>query len=99
MAIFVVEFQYNVDRAGREPFHPAHAQYLAQLAERGVLLLGGPLVGTNGGLLVYAAENRTELQKVLDGEPYIQGGLVDEIRIREWKPGKGSWINNPPASI
>ncbi|MEU6231118.1 YciI family protein [Streptomyces sp. NPDC047042] len=92
MAKFVVEFEYNVDRAGRQGLHPAHAENLYRLADNGVLLLGGPLVGENSGLLVYEVETREELQRILDDEPYVKGGLVARTRIQEWAPGKGSWI-------
>ncbi|MFF5145077.1 YciI family protein [Streptomyces sp. NPDC013157] len=92
MAQFVVEFEYNVDRAGREHLHPAHTDYLRALTDSGVLLLGGPLQDTNGGLLVYEAEDRDALQRILDAEPYVTGGIVRRIRIRQWAPGKGSWV-------
>ncbi|MCX4988860.1 MULTISPECIES: YciI family protein [unclassified Streptomyces] len=92
MTKFVVEFEYNVDRAGRQGLHPAHAENLYRLADSGVLLLGGPLVGENAGILLYEAENRAELQRILDEEPYVTGGVVASIRIREWSPGKGSWV-------
>ncbi|MCX4582309.1 YciI family protein [Streptomyces sp. NBC_01481] len=92
MAKFVVEFEYNVDRAGREHLHPAHTDYLRALTDSGVLLLGGPLQDTNGGLLVYEAEDRDALQRILDAEPYVTGGIVCHIRIRQWAPGKGTWV-------
>ncbi|MEU0086120.1 YciI family protein [Streptomyces sp. NPDC006274] len=92
MAKFVVEFQYNVDRAGRQELHPAHAENLRSLADDGVLLLAGPLPEANAGLLLYEVEDRDALQKLLDTEPYVQGGLVAETRVRQWTPGKGSWI-------
>ena len=95
MATFVVEFQYRVDREGRGAAHRAHAAYLRDLADRGVLLLGGPLVEENRGLLVYRVGDRAELQRVLDREPYLLAGLVAETRISEWSPGKGSWIPAP----
>ncbi|MET7987658.1 MULTISPECIES: YciI family protein [unclassified Streptomyces] len=92
MAKFVVEFEYSVDREGRQGLHPAHAENLHRLARSGVLLLGGPLADENAGLLLYEVEDRAELQKVLDAEPYVQGGIVAGTRIRQWSPGKGSWI-------
>jgi uncharacterized protein YciI len=91
VAKFVVEFRYNVSRAEREAVHQDHAAYLNSLAERGVLLLAGPLVDDNGGLLIYEAADRAELGAVLDGEPYIKAGFVAESRIHQWQPGKGSW--------
>jgi uncharacterized protein YciI len=91
MAVFAVEFSYNVDRAGREGAHPEHAAYLAALTEQGVLLAAGPLAGVNGGLLVYATADRAELDRVLAAEPYIRAGLVAQTRVLEWRPGKGAW--------
>ena len=91
MGKFVVELQYNVDRSRRETIHPDHARYLHRLAGAGVLLLGGPLVGENAGLLIYDVPDREQLQKVLDEEPYVKAGFVAESRIRQWQPGRGSW--------
>jgi uncharacterized protein YciI len=92
MATFVVEFEYNVDRAARQAVHPEHAAYLYELADRGTLLLAGPLVGENGGLLIYEVADRDELRAVLDREPYLRAGFVARSHIRQWEPGKGSWI-------
>ncbi|MEY9939124.1 YciI family protein [Streptacidiphilus sp. MAP5-3] len=92
MAKFVVEFEYSVDREGRQELHPAHAANLYDLAERGVLLLGGPLADVNAGLLVYEVEGRERLDQLLAEEPYVKGGIVARTRVREWSPGKGSWI-------
>ncbi|MEV6259582.1 YciI family protein [Streptomyces sp. NPDC051784] len=100
MATFVVEFEYTVDRAGREHLHAAHTDYLRTLTDRGVLLLAGPLQDANGGLLVYAAEDRDRLQDVLDAEPYVVGGIVRDVRVRRWAPGKGTGIAVPrPAAV
>jgi uncharacterized protein YciI len=92
VAKFVVEFEYSVDREGRQELHPAHAANLYDLAERGILLLGGPLADANAGLLVYEVEGREQLDRLLAEEPYVKGGIVARTRVREWSPGKGSWI-------
>jgi uncharacterized protein len=101
VAIFVVKFQYNVSRAQRESEHAAHSDYLHRLAQSGALLLAGPLVDGNGGLLIYNAENRVALQQILDDEPYVRAGFVADRRIEEWRPGKGSlWqtADSPPGT-
>ncbi|MFJ9056530.1 MULTISPECIES: YciI family protein [unclassified Streptomyces] len=98
MATFVVEFEYTVDRAGREHLHPAHTDYLRALTDRGVLLLAGPLQDANGGLLVYEAEDRDHLQDILDAEPYVDGGIVGDVRVRRWAPGKGTGIAPQPSA-
>jgi uncharacterized protein YciI len=91
VATFVVEFRYRVDGAERQAVHPDHVANLRDLAERGVLLLGGPLVDDNGGLLIYEVADRDELQAVLDTEPYLKAGFVAESRVLEWQPRMGSW--------
>ncbi|MFH9012606.1 YciI family protein [Streptomyces sp. NPDC017943] len=98
MATFVVEFEYNVDREGREHLHPAHTAYLRDLTDRGVLLLAGPLKDVNGGLLVYEADDAEHLQQILDAEPYVKGGIVCRVRIRRWAPGKGAMLAAPQPS-
>ncbi|AJE81302.1 MULTISPECIES: YciI family protein [Streptomyces] len=98
MPKFVVEFSYNVDRAGRQEFHPAHAAYLHQLTDQGILLLAGPVEGENAGLLVYEAADRAELQRILDEEPYIKGGVVASTRVLQWAPGKGTLAAKPARS-
>jgi len=55
------------------------------------LLLGGPLVDDNGGLLIYEVADRDELRAVVDSEPYVKAGFVAESRILEWQPRMGSW--------
>ncbi|MCZ7458927.1 YciI family protein [Streptomyces sp. WMMC940] len=98
MATFVVELEYTVDRAGREPLHGAHTEYLRALTDRGVLLMAGPLQDANAGLLVYEAENRDRLQEILDAEPYVRGGIVRHVEIRRWAPGKGAWVAARPQA-
>jgi uncharacterized protein len=92
--IYAVELHYLVSREQREPAHPAHAANLKALADRGALLLAGPLPDDNAGLLVYEVEDRAELQQILDAEPYFAAGYVGEARVRRWEPRKGSWIPN-----
>jgi uncharacterized protein len=98
MAKFVVEFEYSVDRAGREHLHGAHTAYLRALTAEGTLLLAGPLQDVNGGLLMYEAEDRDRLQEILDAEPYVKGGIIGSVRIRQWAPGKGAWLAAPQPS-
>lgn len=92
MSVFVVEFEYNVGRDERERAHADHAAYLKSLTDQGVLLAGGPLPEENTGLLVYATEDRPALDAILAEEPYATAGFIAATRVREWRPGKGSWV-------
>jgi uncharacterized protein len=90
MAVFVVEWTYAVDRATREVVNAEHKSHLRDLAERGVLLAGGPLPQNNGGLLVYRVENRATLAKILADDPYVRTGYVQQALIREWQVNFGA---------
>lgn len=90
MAFFAVTLRYNVSKAERQAHHGAHAAYLHDLSEQGVLLLAGPLSEENAGLLIYEAEDLDQLQKVLDNEPYIIAGVVADMNVVVWAPEKGS---------
>ncbi|WP_406481992.1 YciI family protein [Streptomyces platensis] len=92
MQVFVVEFEYNVDRAERERVHADHAAYLKSLTDRGILLAAGPLPEENTGLLLYVAEDRPALDAILIEEPYAKAGFIAATRVREWRPGKGIWV-------
>ncbi|PRW62759.1 YciI family protein [Actinopolyspora mortivallis] len=92
MTTFVVEIRYTSDRELLERTRPAHREYARSLAERGVLLAGGPLVDGTGGLLVYATADRDELDSLLAADPYTEAGVIAETTVREWKPLTGSWL-------
>ena len=90
MAVFVVEWTYAVDRAGREAVNAEHKAHLKDLAERGILLAGGPLPQDNTGLLVYRAKDRAALAELFADDPYVQAGYVKQSLIREWQVNFGT---------
>jgi uncharacterized protein len=92
MAKFVVELVYGEDREHRLEVRPAHREYSKELAERGILLVGGPYADEKGALIIYEAADADELQRVLDDDPYTKAGVIAETTIREWNPVTGAWI-------
>lgn len=92
MTVFAVELVFHVDRDARLAVRPAHRDYLAQLAERGVLRAAGPWVNDTGALLVYEAADRGALLAILDADPYTGAGVIAETRIREWTPITGAGL-------
>lgn len=91
MGTFVVERTYVGDRSARAGWVPQHRAYLEELIERGVLLAAGPVVGVNGGLLVYRAADRSDLDDVLAADPFTLAGLVASVRVLDWNPTTGIW--------
>ncbi|MGJ7907784.1 YciI family protein [Actinopolyspora sp. H202] len=92
MATFVVHIRYGEDRELLERVRPEHRDYAKDLANRGVLLAGGPFVDGDGAMLVYEVPDRAELDRILAEDPYAREGVLGETTVREWKAVTGSWL-------
>ena len=86
MKTFAVLITYGeniVER--RAPYREAHLSRLRQLHTDGKLVMAGawndPI---DGGLLVFRANSREEVEAVMRDDPYTQAGLFLDTRIREW---------------
>lgn len=66
-----------------QPLWDEHAEFIDGLAERGVLLLGGPYEDWSGALLLFElpAEQVTAL---LRDDPWVVEGLLREPDVRPW---------------
>ncbi|PKW13257.1 YciI family protein [Saccharopolyspora spinosa] len=91
MAKFVVDLVYGEDEERRLGVRPAHREYCRELADRGVLLAGGPFADNLGAQLIYEAADADELQKVLDADPYTEAGVIAKTTVREWNLLTGAW--------
>lgn len=90
MAWFVVEIRYVQDKFAQ--VRPRHREYLLSLAEQGKVAVAGPLEGDTGGLVLYQAGDREELQRILDADPYHLEGAIAERTVREFTPVLGAWL-------
>jgi uncharacterized protein len=68
---------------------PAHRAFLAGLHDDGRLLAAGPWEDDSGALLVLDVE-RSELDRILDADPYYRTPGVEVVALREWLPVVGS---------
>ncbi len=59
MARFAVELVFGPDREKRLAVRPAHREYIASLAEKGVVLAAGPYADDTGALIIYEAADET----------------------------------------
>ncbi len=91
MAKYVVELEYGADRAERLRVRDEHREYCRELAERGVVLAGGPFADETGAMLVYEAADEAELRAVLEADPYTRAGVLANTTVREWNVVTGSW--------
>ena len=92
MARFVVQWEYSADRETRYAARPDHRAHLGALAERGVVLAGGPLADDTGGIVVFEAADAADLQAHLDADPYTKAGVIAKTTVTEWQPKLGAWL-------
>lgn len=89
MATFAVVWEYTDDAAVTEASRAAHGEYVKQLLDRGTLIEAGPWVDGSGALLIFAAEDRAELDAVIAADPYTTGGVIVRSDVHEWKATLG----------
>lgn len=90
MSTFAVIYRYVDDSAALDEVRPAHRAFLAGLGEAGSLVVSGPYVGgAAGALLIFAAADEEAARALTDADPFVVGGLVAEITVREWNPVLG----------
>ncbi|MEO1042979.1 MAG: YciI family protein [Pseudomonadota bacterium] len=68
----------------------AHLAMVERLKAEGTMLLGGALLDTDGNMvgsmLVYHAESREALDRILAEDPYIKADVFRDIEITEYRP-------------
>jgi uncharacterized protein YciI len=67
-----------------------HAAFMNELARQGVVLLGGPLAGTEHGrlraLLIINARREAEVHAHLADDPWTAGERLQITSIESWHP-------------
>ncbi len=67
--------------------------HLAYAAETGMVTLGGPMIGEDGGmcgsLLVVEAEDLAAAQAWSKNDPYAKAGLFQSVEVTAWKRAIG----------
>ena len=69
----------------------AHRAYLRGLLDAGTLLASGPLEPRTGGALLLRVPDddaHAALDRVRDGDPYVQAGVA-QYELLPWRPGMG----------
>ncbi len=93
MAYYVIEYRYVPGLENLvESFRPAHRTHLRLLESEGQLIASGFLHDSsfNGALLILRAPSAKQAAALLDDDPFITNGLVEDLRVREWVPTLGS---------
>lgn len=62
-----------------------HGQYMRRLAADGVLILAGPLMTSEGGLVILRADDLDSARALMDADPAVQKGQFVGT-VSEWRP-------------
>lgn len=86
MAFYAVTYRYSDDEQTRMTVRPTHREWLAKLAEAGVLMASGPLSDGQqpGALLVFRADDRSNVEDLLTNDPFAEARVIEETSIAEW---------------
>lgn len=87
-ALVLIRYRRPLDEV--QPVTAAHREYLAELQAAGLLLASGPLDPRSGGALLLRVpdDDPGALDRLRDGDPYWQHGLVN-YELLPWQPGIG----------
>lgn len=92
MSLYAVQYHYDHRADLQAEVRPSHREYLSGVADAGQLLGSGPyLSGDPGALLVFRAEDRAELDRLLAGDPFAAAGVIARTEVREWNLVLGPW--------
>jgi uncharacterized protein len=94
MGYYLLEYALVDDYlARRATFRDAHLALAREAHNRGDLILAGALAEpTDRAVLVWRTDDRSVIERFIDGDPYVQNDLVTSWTIRRWTVviGEGS---------
>jgi uncharacterized protein len=71
--------------ARRAAFREAHLALAREAHRRGDLILAGALAEPpDRAVLVWRTDDRSAVERFIDGDPYVHNGLVTSWTIRPW---------------
>jgi uncharacterized protein len=86
MTKFAATIVYSPDDPKIAEIRPLHRAYLAQLRDQGDLVISGPFTDGGGALIVYQAETKEDVEKMIHADPFTKAGVFTSWVIRPWNP-------------
>ena len=86
MGYYLLEYTLIDDYlARRATFREAHLALARDARRRGDLILAGALAEPpDRAVLVWRTDDRSVVERFIDGDPYVHNGLVTSWTIRPW---------------
>jgi len=61
-----------------------HKEFINELYEQGKVLMSGPIVHYDRIVMIYQAENESEIRITLKNDPFIKNGILILESVMEW---------------
>jgi uncharacterized protein len=86
MGYYLLEYALVDDYlARRAAFRESHLALAQDAHRRGDLVLAGALAEpTDRAVLIWLTDDRSVVERFIDGDPYVRNGLVTSWTIRRW---------------
>jgi uncharacterized protein len=81
-----LRYDFPEDKRQRLVVRPDHRAYLEDLRTRGQVIAAGPFEDDSGALIIYAADDEDELERVLADDPYVKQNVFGRRSVHAWHP-------------
>jgi uncharacterized protein YciI len=81
---FAAVIEYTPDKAKIAEFRPPHREYQKVLKQEGKVALAGPLADDSGGIIVYEAASKQDVEDWIRADPFATGGVFVSWVIHPW---------------
>lgn len=86
-SLFVLTLTYIKPLSEVERLLEAHRSYLTRNYEQGIFLMSGPQNPRVGGFILAKAENRMQIEDIIQNDPFLQEGVA-QYEIMECLPSR-----------
>lgn len=87
--MYIISLTYKVPLENIDQYLESHVAYLNEKYEAGIFMMSGRKVPRTGGVILAKAENKKELLKIVEEDPFHINQLAD-YTVTEFIPSKTS---------
>ncbi|MTI40749.1 YciI family protein [Fulvivirga lutimaris] len=87
--MFIINLTYKTDLEKVDQHLTAHVEFLNEQYELGNFIASGPKVPRTGGIILSNVDSRSELEKIIEKDPFKINGLAG-YELIEFIPSKTS---------
>jgi len=67
-----------------QPDWDAHADYVDDLVERGLFVMGGPFGDFSGSMVLYEGVSADEVREIVARDPFVHNGVFVLESVQDW---------------